>query len=406
MFIFFLIVIIVFIYFFVFRKKQVIYTQDGIVIDKINHTEKKIIKSQTIKTPKISNELTYSFWLYIHEFYFNYSNWKHIFHKGTTIENRILDYKYWSNIENEIPEQSPGVWMHPSQNTIRLCMTTESETLEYIDIPNIKIKIAHNISLVFHNKTLDIYINAKLIKTKIFKETPVFNTKSIYFNFPKTFNGTLYNFNYIPRQLFYNDLSHFFSSKPEITKIKNTFTTNILDTNTLLNRISFVPNKQIKPSEKGLKFTYTMWIFIRNTPENAMWNNNYNFKKYIIKKNASPDISYTPSKNTLNIDIAYKDELNETSVHTTTVPNIKQQTWIHLGVVLNGKNINIFTNGQLSNSSDVPNVPFIYNKNLYFGDENNQFNSYIYNVNYFNTNLSSKKINYYYNKQKGKLPKI
>ena len=42
MFIFFLIVIILIIYFFVFRNKTKIYTDDGIVIDKINHTEKQV----------------------------------------------------------------------------------------------------------------------------------------------------------------------------------------------------------------------------------------------------------------------------------------------------------------------------------------------------------------------------
>ena len=149
-----------------------------------------------------------------------------------------------------------------------------------------------------------------------------------------------------------------------------------------------------------------MWLFIRNTPENALWKNSYDFKKYIIKKNASPDVGYIPSENTICVDIAYKDELNETSIYTIKTKNIKQQTWIQLSVVLDGKKINIYNNGKIVNSSFLPNVPFIYNKNLYFGNENNNFNSYVYNVNYFNTDLNSKKIRYYYNKQKGKLPKI
>ena len=210
MIVFFILIIIIVIYFYVYRKRNTVYTGDGIVIDKINHTDKQIIKSQNIKTPKINNEISYSFWIYPNEFYFNYSSWKHIFHKGTNIENRILDYSYWSNIQNEIPEQSPGVWMHPHENTIRICVTTQSEQLEYVDIKNIKIKEAQNIVLIFHSKTLDIYVNKKLSKTKIFKELPIFNTKSIYFNFPKTLNGTLFNFNYIPRQLLYSQLDYFF----------------------------------------------------------------------------------------------------------------------------------------------------------------------------------------------------
>jgi len=166
-----LIVVIIFCIYLYLKNhyKHKLFTKDGIVLDKLDYTDSTIVKSNIIKTPLTENEITFSLWLYLKEFYYNFSYWKHIMHKGTNIENKTLDYKNWHNIENEIPEQSIGIWMHPNINNIRIAMTTENYNLEYFDIDNIKQQELTHLVFILDNKTLHIYKNSKLIITNVFK---------------------------------------------------------------------------------------------------------------------------------------------------------------------------------------------------------------------------------------------
>ena len=54
--------------------------------------------------------------------------WKHLFHKGSFVNEReILNYMYWYNIEQDIPNQNIGVWMHPNQNNLRFTINGLSD---------------------------------------------------------------------------------------------------------------------------------------------------------------------------------------------------------------------------------------------------------------------------------------
>ena len=334
------------------------------------------------------------------EFYYNFSKWKHIFHKGTNIENKQLDYSYWNNIESEIPEQSIGVWIHPHSNNLRICATTDSNTIEYIDIEDIPQNEAIHISLTISNKTLHAYRNNKLTITKVLGSRITVNSKPMYFNYPFTFNGTLYNFLYLPRKPDKKLISQMFSSPPSLSQntkiVSNLFITDKLDIKDTL----FVSNIKLPPSGIGIKFTYSMWLYIRNIPENALWNSSYRYKKNIIKRYGSPNIKYIPYTNTLIVEISYRDENNEITLYSIQVKALKLQKWNHLVVTLNGRLTSIYIDGKIIKTQLIPSIPFIYNKNMFVGDKVNDFNGFISRAIYYNTPLSYKEILKLYKKNK------
>ena len=394
-----LIGVIIIIYSFIyFRKKSTFYTNDGISLDKIEHTSYNVI-SKDIKKPIIENDISYSFWIYLKEFYYNFSKWKHIFHKGTNVENKQLDYSYWNNIETEIPEQSIGIWMHPHTNNLRICATTESG-IEYTDIEDIPQNEAIHISITISNKTLNIYRNKKLTITKVFGDRISINTKPMYFNFPFTFNGTLYNFLYLPRTPDNKLITQLFSNKPPISQntkvIYNTFLKDRFD---IINS-KFISNIKLPPSGVGIKFTYSMWLYFRNIPENALWNSSYRYKKNIIQRYGSPNIKYIPYSNTLVVEISYRDENNEIAIHSIDVKSIKLQKWNHVVITLNGRYSSIYIDGKIIKHILIPSIPFIYNKNMFIGDKENDFNGFISKAIYYNTSISYKEILKLYKKDK------
>ena len=384
-----------------------LYTGDGIVLDKLDHNNITIVPAQDIKKPVTENEVTFSLWLYLNEFYYNFSYWKHIMHKGTNIENKNINYEYWHNIENEIPEQSIGIWLHPNINNLRIAMSTENENLEYIDITNIKIQELIHYTFILNNKTLHIYLNNKLIITKVFKDKPLFNQKSMYFNFPKTFNGNIYNFIYLPKNITTQNITYLFNNKPKLNLSKTIQTKELFNNKIRLNEKEiFISNLKLPPSSNGIKFTYVFWLYIINIPENAVWDSNYKFKKHIFRRAGSPNINYIPKNNILNFEIAYKNNMNETTLYDINLENIKIQKWIHIGITIDNRKINIYLNGNIAKSTILPNIPFIYNKNLYIGTNPNDTFCYLFKGSYTNNNLSLTKIKKIYSKQQNSTPNI
>ena len=86
----------------------------------------------------------------------------------------------------------------------------------------------------------------------------------------------------------------------------------------------------------------------------------------------------------MEIQISFKNENNEVNFHNLKLDNLPLQKWINIKVILDNRFIDIVVNNKRYLSSLIPNVPFIYNKNLYLGESKNNFNGYIRNLKYYN----------------------
>jgi hypothetical protein len=246
-----IIVVIVLLYIFYnyFMKKRKAY-KNILVIDKLFSNERMDVPNCDIKAPIDGVNYTMHFNIYLDDFYKNYGYWKHIFHKGTPpsiIE--ALQFKYnniiyngWCDLVEQIGHQSPGLWLHPNRNTLRIAFTTDNKimngsnqfsfnkndipagnyvtqpnevikyndctNIEYCDI-DIEMQMLTNILLVVRDKSIEVYINGRLAKTKVFLGTPVYNNGSLYFDYNISYNGYIQNFNYVPYHLTPKEISRY-----------------------------------------------------------------------------------------------------------------------------------------------------------------------------------------------------
>ena len=257
-----LIIIIIVVYYIYSRNDPV--QNVKVYVEKQISTNKYTLDGDFVDLPKDGYDYSISFWLYIKDYYEEYTYWRHILHKGREPINKLIEHKSWKSLSQEFQEQSPGIWLHPNKNTIRLSFTTEitkdycnsnflentcndktycmwdgltcklkdehaftkegtvdyentdKKLIEYIDLENIPIKNMHFISFSFEQKVLNVYMNGKLYKTKKFLGTPVFNKEAIHFNLKNTFNGSIYKFRYVPLSLKSSDLLRYYKDIPNV----------------------------------------------------------------------------------------------------------------------------------------------------------------------------------------------
>jgi hypothetical protein len=111
----------------------------------------------------------------VKNFYHNYGYWRHLFHVGTEIDtNKILEYPYegegidnWDEVTADFPDQNPGLWLHPTKNTLRLVITTEQ--FEEGAFPD----HAHPESSFTATDTTELDVTKKIINTLDIKDVPM-----------------------------------------------------------------------------------------------------------------------------------------------------------------------------------------------------------------------------------------
>lgn len=207
------------------------------------------ISNDDIEIPKDGFNYGLSFFIYINDYTYNSGIWKHILHKGTELNTGYpLDYANWDSLTSVVDVQSPGIWMHPNGTKMRICFTvrvtenhcllnlTEEECgdshclwdgvscqnndkhalmmdqsknlehsrndliIEYLDLDIPYKKMCH-IGVTLENQVLMVYFNGKLSRTHKFFGEPILNTDNMYFNYPNTYDGTLFNYSYFPMSI-------------------------------------------------------------------------------------------------------------------------------------------------------------------------------------------------------------
>jgi len=207
------------------------------------------IDGNEIKLPKDGYNYSMMFFIYLDDYTKNFKYWKHVMHKGTELrELDLLQYNEWNDLTTDIYQQSPGLWINPTNTNLRISFNTEiykdfchlintsnvcdtksyckwtgskcinkdehatnmeysqnlidkhTTRIEYVDIEIPYKKMTH-IGFVFENKVLNVYLNGKLRKIHKFMGEPIYNDNMMFFNYPTSYNGSLFNYYYIPYQI-------------------------------------------------------------------------------------------------------------------------------------------------------------------------------------------------------------
>ena len=162
-------------------------------------------------------EFAYSFWCIVMDYQYKKGEWKHLFHKGNS---------------TSYPNRAPGVWLHPSKNSMRIYMNTFDNILEYCDVDDIPIKKWFCTTVVLQNSKshskitkdidisdstshiLDVYVNGSLKKSKLLPSIPRQNNGDIWVNLYGGFSGYLSRLQYHSYAPDFNEIESYLREGP------------------------------------------------------------------------------------------------------------------------------------------------------------------------------------------------
>ena len=134
----------------------------------------KLPISSSTNSPNLS--FTISFWMYIADWNYRYTEPKAIMVKGA------------NGIGRE--DAAPGIWL--ARKTNRLVVATRTKArghLEFCDVDNIPLQKWVHVCYILNNRVVDIYINGKLERSCVLTGVPLLNNSDLYLIPPNPSNG-------------------------------------------------------------------------------------------------------------------------------------------------------------------------------------------------------------------------
>ena len=164
-------------------------------------------------------EFTWSFWVFLEDMDYNKGKYRHIFHKGEvqTLVEEEDDEETTDDNENDFqddetgkvninniqkktginfPNNSPGLYLGPNDNTLYVFMNTFSSIMEQIVIKDVPMNKWVNIMIRCQDKTVDVYLNGVIAKRHVLDGVPKQNYGSLYTGVDGGFGGYLSNLKY------------------------------------------------------------------------------------------------------------------------------------------------------------------------------------------------------------------
>jgi hypothetical protein len=140
------------------------------------------------------------------------------------------------------------------------------------------------------------------------------------------------------------------------------------------------PTLMIPKLGYGLTFTWEMYI--PNLSGNAHWNNNYNIVKPLFSMNDSPQVGYNPKKAYISVVTKYRDNPFYAQFSQIKITDIKQQKWCKYILIIFGRTIQVWIDGNIIKTEYLPSLPVIYDiqSSFIIGQKNNNFLGKLRNV--------------------------
>lgn len=144
-------------------------------------------------------EFTYVMWMYVDDWTYKQGQWKHVFHKGNT---------------DSWPNRSPGVWLHPNNNAIRVYMNSYNKINDYVDIDDIPVMKWFDLAIILRENNLDVYINGYLKKRLTLSGIPKQNFGNLFVNSNGGFSGYISKMRYFDYAISFSQLEEHIASSP------------------------------------------------------------------------------------------------------------------------------------------------------------------------------------------------
>jgi len=144
-------------------------------------------------------EFTYVLWIYINDFNYRQGEWKHVFHKGNA---------------NSWPNRTPGVWLHPTKNSMRVYMNTYKNITDFVDIDDLPLNKWFHVALVNRDEALDIYFNGYLKNHFVLSGVCKQNFGDLWVNMNGGFNGYISRMQYFDYAIPYGKIENLIRQGP------------------------------------------------------------------------------------------------------------------------------------------------------------------------------------------------
>lgn len=171
--IFIVIIILIIVVFFILKKY--VWTPQISLSSYQGANVLKTISASSIPSG-VSYNFTYSIWIYIDDWSYNYGSEKVIFSKG----------------------DSPKVYLGANENDLNVSMKLDGGSNTFMcGLPNIPLQRWTNIIITLNGRSMDLYLNGKLTRTCLLKDVPKIDTTSDLLLTPNGgFSGYTTNFKY------------------------------------------------------------------------------------------------------------------------------------------------------------------------------------------------------------------
>ena len=155
----------------------------------------------TVPQPTDGLAQSFSTWIYVKDWNYNFGKYKQILWKGTSTTNK----------------HCPSLWLYPMQNSLKvITSTTVAEGIESTDIPNIPLMKWVHIAYVLNNRSVDIYINGKLERSSALKGIPIITNDQVFFTGgdPAGYYGKIGKTQYFTRALQPSEVADLYQQGP------------------------------------------------------------------------------------------------------------------------------------------------------------------------------------------------
>ncbi|HIB85483.1 MAG TPA: hypothetical protein EYO59_13050 [Chromatiaceae bacterium] len=153
-------------------------------------------------------EFTWSTWIHIKSLDYRKNKPKHIFHKGSPL---------LSSSGNQ--SQSPGLWIHPYDNTLIVKVDVHDQPTSEIEIPSIPLNKWINVMIRTQGKILDVFINGAIAQRQKLPNSVKQNYGDTYILEDGGFDGEISNLTYFSHALNVSEILDIVNSGPNLARL-------------------------------------------------------------------------------------------------------------------------------------------------------------------------------------------
>jgi hypothetical protein len=162
--------------------------------------------------PAVTNGLaqTFSTWIYVKDWNYQYGNYKNILWKGNPSSSANAPTSTGS-------VHCPSIWLAPLTNSLKVVTsTTATGGVESCDIQNIPLMTWVHIVYVLNNRSVDIYINGQLERSCALQGIPSITNDPVYITMgnPAGYYGKIGKTQYFNTAILPNDVANLYQQGP------------------------------------------------------------------------------------------------------------------------------------------------------------------------------------------------